>query len=98
VISPKLAPEYNSAVSSRRSALESWSPEQIATGRRWAATWRDAVPYLEAIRRRELRALDTFAAIALLRGPADYREGSRAPKPTSGLVDQQRLFSKLRRP
>jgi hypothetical protein len=84
-------------VSPRRSALESWSPEQIALGRRWAATWRDATPHLEAIRRRELRAIDAFAAIALLCGSADYRHGTRAPRPTSGLVEQQRLFGRLRR-
>ena len=82
---------------SRRSSLESWSPEQIALGRRWAATWREAAPRLEAIRRRELRALDAFAAIAALCGPTEYREGARVPKPTSGLVEQQRLFSKLAR-
>jgi hypothetical protein len=61
-------------------------------------TWQEAAPRLEAIRRRELRELDTFAAITLLCGPADYHVGPRAPKPTSGLVEQQRLFARLARP
>ena len=82
----------------RRSALESWSAEQIALGRRWARTWQDAAPRLEAIRRQELRALDTFSAILALCGPTDYRHAPWAPKPTSGLVEQQRLFARLRRP
>jgi hypothetical protein len=83
---------------SPRSALEGWSPEQLALGRAWVATWRDAGPRLEAIRRQELLDLDTFATIALLCGDFDYRVPPRAPVPSSGLVEQQRLFMKLRRP
>ena len=83
---------------SRPSALADWSPEQVAQGRRWVKTWQDAAPRLEAIRRQELRQLDPYAAISWLCGPANYREAPRAPKPTSGLIEQQRLFSKLRRP
>lgn len=78
------------------SALASWSPEQIALGRRWVEAWKLAAPELERIRRQELRQLDTYATIALLCGPADYREAPRAPTPTSGLIEQQRLFRKLR--
>lgn len=85
-------------MSSRPSALDAWSPEQVALGRRWVQIWQYAAPRLEAIRRRELRELDAFTAISWLCGSADYREGPRAPKPTSGLVDQQRLFAKLRSP
>jgi hypothetical protein len=81
-----------------RSALQSWTPEQIAAGRRWAKTWQAAGPELERIRREELRRIDPFRTIALLCGPADYRVPPRAPKPTSGLVEQQCLFAKLRRP
>lgn len=79
------------------SALASWSPEQIALGRRWVEAWKNAGPKLESIRRRELRQLDAYAAIALLCGPANYREAPRAPKPTSGLIEQQRVFRNLRR-
>jgi len=78
--------------------LESWSPAQVAQGRRWVKTWQDAAPRLEAIRRRELRDLDPFTAISWLCGPAIYFEAPRAPKPTSGLIEQQRLFARLRRP
>jgi hypothetical protein len=83
-------------MSSRPSALNSWTPEQIAQGRRWVSAWRSAGPALERIRREELRALDAHAAIARLCGPANYHEAPRAPQPTSGLVDQQRLFQQLR--
>lgn len=59
--------------------------------------WREAGPELEQIRRAELRRLDARQAIALLCGPADYAVPPRAPKPTSGLVEQQRWFQKSRR-
>jgi hypothetical protein len=79
------------------SVLASWSPEQVTLARRWVETWKTAAVELERIRRQELRSLDAYTAIALLCGPADYRQPPRAPRPTSGLVEQQRLFAKARR-
>jgi hypothetical protein len=79
------------------SALSSWTPEQIAVGRRWTAAWKAAAPVLEQVRRAELRRVDPYQAITLLCGPADYRVAPRAPKATSGLVEQQRWFQKARR-
>ena len=76
------------------SPLLDWTPEQIALGRRWVETWRLAGVDLERIRRAELRALDTMRAIEMLCGPADYTKPPRAPRPGSGLVEQQRLFAK----
>ena len=52
---------------------------------------------LEKIRREELRNLDAYKAISLLCGPADYTIAPRAPKPTSGLVEQQFWFMKARK-
>lgn len=80
------------------SGLAGWTAEQIAVGRRWVQTWQEAGPELERIRRDELRRLDVRHAIALLCGSADYTVPPRAPKPTSGLVEQQRWFQQLRRP
>lgn len=79
------------------SSLTNWTQEEIALGKRWVETWRLAGEDLERIRRKELRELDTYRAIELLCGPADYTRPPRAPKPTSGLVEQQRLFMKARR-
>jgi hypothetical protein len=81
-------------MSSEASSLSGWTPEQVALGRRWVQTWRKAAPELERIRREELRHLDTQRAIALLCGPADYTVPPRAPRPTSGLVEQQYWFQK----
>lgn len=79
------------------SSLANWTPEQIALGKRWVETWRLAGEDLERIRRKELRELDARRAIELLCGDADYTSAPRAPKPTSGLVEQQRWFMKARR-
>lgn len=71
------------------------SPDQIALTRRWVKTWREAGPRLERVHRDELRRLDQQRAIALLCGEADYTVPPRAPRPTSGLVEQQRWFMKM---
>lgn len=79
------------------SALAGWTPEQIALGKRWVETWKLAAVDLERIHRKEIRELDTYQAIARLSGPADYSRPPRAPKPFSGLVEQQRWFMKAAR-
>ena len=64
--------------------------------KRWVETWKKAGPELEAIRRRELREIDTQRALINL---ADAFESCRlhfTPAPTSGLVEQQAWFKKLR--
>lgn len=78
----------------KSSALAGWTPEQIALGKKWAETWRLAAKDLERIRRKEIRELDTYKTISLLCGSADYTQAPYAPKPWSGLVEQQRLFKK----
>ena len=84
-------------MSSGTSSLTEWSPEQIAQGKRWVQAWKEAGEFMEQLRRDELRQLDSYRTIALLCGPADYRVAPRAPKPTSGLVEQQRWFMKAAR-
>ena len=70
-------------------------PEHAALARRWVKTWQQAGPKLERVRREELRRLDPQRAIALLCGEADYTVPPRVPRPTSGLVEQQRWFMKM---
>jgi hypothetical protein len=84
-------------VNSEESSLAGWTPEQIAQGRRWVQAWKEAGAVMERLRREELRHLDGQRALALLCGPADYTVPPRAPKPTSGLIEQQRWFLKAAR-
>ncbi|MCX7013848.1 MAG: hypothetical protein NTW86_15075 [Candidatus Sumerlaeota bacterium] len=79
------------------SSLADWTPEQIAQGKRWVQAWKEAGEAMERLRREELRRLDARRAIELLCGPADYQVPPRAPKPTSGLVEQQFWFMKAAR-
>jgi hypothetical protein len=76
------------------SSLKNWSPAEVALGRLWVRAWREAGEEMERLRREELRRLDAERAIALLCGPADYHVPPRAPRPTSGLVEQQYWFGK----
>jgi hypothetical protein len=76
----------------RPSALKNWTPQQLAVARRWVETWKTTGAELERIRRQEIRQLDTYRSIELLCASADYTVAPRAPKPTSGLVEQQSWF------
>jgi hypothetical protein len=84
-------------MSSEPSSLSNSTPEEIERTKKWVETWRKAGPILEKIRREEIRHLDTFHTISLLCGPADYKVSPRAPKPTSGLIEQQYWFMKVAR-
>lgn len=67
--------------------------------KRWAETWERAGRALAALRRRELQAMtddDVRRAISELFGGAMLP--SLPPRTTSGLVEQQRLFARLRKP
>ena len=65
--------------------------------RRWVEQWRIAGPKLEEIRREELRNVDVARAIAILNDAYESARRTSLPRITSGLVEQQRLFSKGRR-
>ena len=77
------------------SALADWTPEELALGKKWVEIWKLAAVELERIRRKEIRELDTYQAISLLCGSADYIKPPDAPKPWSGLIEQQRWVKKV---
>jgi hypothetical protein len=64
--------------------------------RRWVETWKRAEPELEAIRRKEIRETDNVTAIAQMEGVINYATRTSPPRTTSGLVEMQRIFAKLR--
>jgi hypothetical protein len=76
------------------SSLAGWTSEEITLGKHWVQIWKLAAADLERIRRSEIRELDTFETIQLLCHPADFTRPPYAPKPWSGLVEQQRWFKK----
>jgi len=64
--------------------------------RRWVETWKQAGPELEAIRRKEIEALDTHEELAALEGAFNYATRYVPPDASSGLIEMQRWFAKLR--
>ena len=66
--------------------------EERQLARRWAQTWKEAGPELEAFRRQEIRATDTPRSIPAFDGLFERAVRDFPPKPTSGLVEQHRLF------
>ncbi len=67
--------------------------------KRWVQTWATAGEALDALRRRELAAMtDDDARRAIADLFTDAVMFDLLPRATSGLVEQQRLFSRLRNP
>lgn len=64
--------------------------------RAWVAAWKKAGPDLHRIRLEEIRSADTRAAIESL--DAAFRSAllHYPPMPNSGLVEQQKLFQRLK--
>ena len=65
--------------------------------RRWVETWKLAGPELEAIRRRELKELDTLETIASLESAFNYAVRNVPPQSSSGLVELHEWLAKLPR-
>lgn len=63
---------------------------------RWVETWKRAGPELEAIHRREIRETDNLKALALLEGAFNHALRTLPPRSSSGLVEMQAWFRKLR--
>jgi len=71
----------------------------LETQKAWARTWQATGEALEAIRRAELRALTPEKALRATDNLLSLGAGvplSAERRRTSGLVEQQRLFSRLR--
>jgi hypothetical protein len=71
----------------------------LETQRAWARTWQATGEALEAVRRAELRALTSEKALLATENLLSLGAGmprSARRRLTSGLVEQQRLFARLR--
>jgi len=64
--------------------------------RRWVGTWKRAGPELEAIRRKEIEKIDVREHLAALEGAFNHATRTLPPRETSGLVEMQKWFAKLR--
>jgi hypothetical protein len=64
--------------------------------RRWAQTWKEYGPELERIRLREVRDEDNVLALQQLARMFNHATRTQPPDQSSGLVEMQRYFAKLR--
>ena len=67
------------------------------SNREWARTWKAAARELEAVRRAEIKSANTAAAIFALDDVFRSMLASLSPRSSSGFVDMQRLFQRLRK-
>jgi hypothetical protein len=64
--------------------------------RRWVETWKQAAPELKAIRRREIQQADNLQVLASLESAFNHAIRTMPPRKSSGLVEMQVWFKKLR--
>lgn len=64
--------------------------------RHWVETWRSAGPELETLRRREIQQADNISVLAVLSGAFNHAVRTLPPRSSSGLVQMQEWFAKLR--
>jgi hypothetical protein len=64
--------------------------------RRWVETWRTAGDALARVKGDELARLDTAPALRQLADAFEHALRRAQPTYTSGLVEQQRIFARLR--
>ncbi len=65
--------------------------------RQWVRNWEAVAPVLEELRAEAIRHSDTAAAIEQLSDAFESARRHWSPPATSGLVEQQRWFARLRR-
>ena len=64
---------------------------------KWARHWEEAGPELDALRMEEIRDADNLQVLALLEPAFNQALRSRPMRTTSGMVEMQALFAKLRK-
>jgi hypothetical protein len=64
--------------------------------RQWVHNWEAAAPVLDQLRDEAIRNSDTAKAIEQLSDAFESARRRWTAPPTSGLVEQQRLFARLR--
>ena len=76
--------------------LDKMTPEERASAKKYVDTWKVAGPILEKLRREELKKVDTYSSVQSLSGSFDFSVPPFCPKPTSGLIEQQAWFKKIK--
>lgn len=73
------------------------NPTEAEQLKEWVAAWKRAGPELERMRFEDVRRADTAKSIELLSDAFEWAMRELGPQPTSGLVEQQAIFQRMRR-
>ena len=65
--------------------------------KQWVETWKRAGPMLERVRYEDLLAYEHEKNVGIIEDLLEMGYQFRQPRNTSGLIEQQRLFGKLRK-
>jgi hypothetical protein len=71
--------------------------EERRLGKLYVEAWKRAGAVMQQLRDADIRAADTARAMAVFKGAALAGIVRNPPKPTSGLIEQQRWFMKAGR-
>ena len=78
------------------SALSELSAEELARAKECVRAWQRAGPELERMRRDDIRCADTAQSLPAFDGLFENAVLAFPPAMTSGLVEQQRRFRRLK--
>jgi hypothetical protein len=73
------------------------SESEACQVRAWARNWAELTPVLEEMRAEQIRSADTEQALRNLDDAFDSAVWLQAPRPSSGLIEQQALFARARK-
>lgn len=65
--------------------------------RQWVNNWKETGEFLEKLRREEIKSLNIAEEILSLSDASESALRFYPPKPTSGLIEMQRLFAKFKK-
>ena len=71
--------------------------EELTATKEWIANWRENGPILERLRVKEYSASDLAETLLSLSDVTEASLRVHPPKPTSGIIEMQRLFAKMRK-
>lgn len=71
--------------------------KELAAMKEWIANWRETGPIMERLRVKEYRASNLAETLLSLSDVTEASLRAHPPKPTSGIIEMQRLFAKLRK-
>jgi hypothetical protein len=78
-------------------SVEEMTEQEKASIRAWIANWRELGPILEKLRAESIRNAETVSSMEALDSAFDHAATTLPARESSGLIEQQAIFSRARR-